>query len=148
VLPAGIGHMAGCRLINILVGSRRRVGLATPTPNGHLPARFGGPFHISRTNGGVDLGLCNREETCLEVLSPQHQTAMYETYNSTSYRFPSTRYRYRYVIKCAIYVLALCSSCGNSPPGPAGAARNPRPATGMRTQQRRVVPVPSAKAGR
>jgi hypothetical protein len=27
-------------------GSRGRVGLVTPTPNGHLPALFGGPFHV------------------------------------------------------------------------------------------------------
>jgi hypothetical protein len=30
----------------VLVGSRGRVGLVTPTPNGHLPAPFGGPFHL------------------------------------------------------------------------------------------------------
>ena len=46
MLPAGIGHMAGCRLITMLVGSRGRVGLVTPTPNGHLPALFGGPLHV------------------------------------------------------------------------------------------------------
>jgi hypothetical protein len=46
MLPAGIGYMAGCRLLNMLVGSRGRVGLVTPTPNGHLPALFGGPFHV------------------------------------------------------------------------------------------------------
>ena len=46
MLPAGIGHMAGCRLVAMLVGSRGRVGLVTPTPNGHLPALFGGPFHV------------------------------------------------------------------------------------------------------
>jgi hypothetical protein len=46
MLPAGIGYMAGCRLVNMLVGSRGRVGLVTPTPNGHLPALFGGPFHV------------------------------------------------------------------------------------------------------
>jgi hypothetical protein len=38
--------MAGCRLVIVLVGSRGRVGLVTPTPNGHLPALFGGPFHV------------------------------------------------------------------------------------------------------
>jgi hypothetical protein len=38
--------MAGCRLVTMLVGSRGRVGLVTPTPNGHLPALFGGPFHV------------------------------------------------------------------------------------------------------
>jgi hypothetical protein len=46
MLPAGIGYMAGCRLVTMLVGSRGRVGLVTPTPNGHLPALFGGPFHV------------------------------------------------------------------------------------------------------
>jgi hypothetical protein len=40
MLPAGIGHMAGCRLVTMLVGSPGRVGLVTPTPNGHLPALF------------------------------------------------------------------------------------------------------------
>jgi hypothetical protein len=39
-------HMAGCRLVTMLVGSRGRVGLVTPTPNGHLPALCGGPFHV------------------------------------------------------------------------------------------------------
>jgi hypothetical protein len=29
----------------MLVGSRGRVGLVTPTPKGHLPALFEGPFH-------------------------------------------------------------------------------------------------------
>jgi hypothetical protein len=38
--------MSGCRLVNMLVGPRGRVGLVTPTPNGHLPALFGGPFHV------------------------------------------------------------------------------------------------------
>jgi hypothetical protein len=38
--------MADCRLVTMLVGSRGRVGLVTPTPNGHLPAQFGGPFHV------------------------------------------------------------------------------------------------------
>ena len=46
MLPAGIGYMAGCWLVVMLVGSRGRVRLATPTPNGHLPALFGGPFHV------------------------------------------------------------------------------------------------------
>jgi hypothetical protein len=46
MLPAGIGYMAGCRLVTMLVGSRGRVGLVTPTPNGYLPALFGGPFHV------------------------------------------------------------------------------------------------------
>jgi hypothetical protein len=46
MLPAGIGYMAGCRLVTMLVGSRGRVGLVTPTPNGHLLALFGGPFHV------------------------------------------------------------------------------------------------------
>jgi hypothetical protein len=57
MLPAGIGYiyMAGCWLVTVLVGSRGRVGLVTPTPNGNLPALFGGPF-ISRTTGGV--GFC------------------------------------------------------------------------------------------
>jgi hypothetical protein len=39
-------YVAGCWLVNMLVGSRRRVELVTPTPNGHLPALFGGPFHV------------------------------------------------------------------------------------------------------
>ena len=39
-------HMAGCRLVYMLVGPRGRVGLVTPTPNGHLPALFGGSFHV------------------------------------------------------------------------------------------------------
>jgi hypothetical protein len=38
--------MAGCWLVTLLVGSRGRIGLATPTPNGHLPALFGGLFHV------------------------------------------------------------------------------------------------------
>jgi hypothetical protein len=42
--------MAGCWLIIyavlVLVGSRGRVGLVAPTPNGHLPALFGGPFRV------------------------------------------------------------------------------------------------------
>jgi hypothetical protein len=46
MLPAGIGYMACCRLVTMLVGSRGRVGLVTPTPNGHLPALLGGPFHV------------------------------------------------------------------------------------------------------
>jgi hypothetical protein len=41
-----IGYMAGCRLVIVLVGPRGRVGLVTPTPNGHLPALFGGRFHV------------------------------------------------------------------------------------------------------
>jgi hypothetical protein len=44
MLLAWIGYLAGCRLVNMLVGSQDRVGLVTPTPNGHLPALFGGPF--------------------------------------------------------------------------------------------------------
>jgi hypothetical protein len=45
MLPAGIVHMAGCGLVAVLVGPRGRVGLVTPTPNGHLPALslFGAP---------------------------------------------------------------------------------------------------------
>ena len=46
MLPAEIGYMADCRLVTMLVGSRGRVGLVTPTPNGHLPALFEGPFHV------------------------------------------------------------------------------------------------------
>ena len=85
----------------MLVGSRGRVGLVTPTPNGHLPALFGGPFHVQlavqlATGGlsfcplnsdqidraaGVNPGFSLREETRLVVLVPQHQTAMYETSN-------------------------------------------------------------------
>ena len=46
--PAGIGYVAGSWLVTMLVGARARgrVGLVTPTPNGHLPALFGGPFHV------------------------------------------------------------------------------------------------------
>jgi hypothetical protein len=36
----------GCRVSGL--GSRGRVGLVTPTPNGHLPALFGGPRPILR----------------------------------------------------------------------------------------------------
>jgi hypothetical protein len=46
MLPAGIGHMAGCRLVTVLVESRDRVELVTPTPNGHLPTLFGDQFHV------------------------------------------------------------------------------------------------------
>jgi hypothetical protein len=46
MLPAGIRYMAGCQLVTMLVGSRGRVGSVTPTANGHLPALFGGPFHV------------------------------------------------------------------------------------------------------
>jgi hypothetical protein len=58
MLPAGIGYMAGYRLVAMLVGSRGRVGLVTPTPNGHLPALFGGRRPISRTTGNWGLGEC------------------------------------------------------------------------------------------
>jgi hypothetical protein len=51
MLPAEIGCMASCQLITILVGSRGRVGLVTPTPSGHLPALFGGPFHVQLGEG-------------------------------------------------------------------------------------------------
>jgi hypothetical protein len=54
-LPAGIGYMAGWQLVNMLVGSRGRVVLVTPTPNGHLPALFGGPFHVQLGGGGCPL---------------------------------------------------------------------------------------------
>ena len=89
MLPAGIGYMAGCRLVTMLVGSRGRVGLVTPTPNGHLPALFGGPFHVQlgewvfvrwlgrRSESRISL----REEARLVVLVPQHQAAVYETCN-------------------------------------------------------------------
>jgi hypothetical protein len=73
MLPAGIGYMAGCRLVAMSVGPRDRVGLVTPTSNGHLPALFGGPFHVQlgemifvRWIGpldravGLDPGLSNR----------------------------------------------------------------------------------------
>jgi hypothetical protein len=46
MLSAGIGSMAGWRLVDMLLGSRDLVRLVTPTPNGHLPALFGGPFHV------------------------------------------------------------------------------------------------------
>jgi hypothetical protein len=82
--------MAGCRLVTMLVWSRGRVGLVTPTPNGHLPALFGGPFHVQNWGSGflsvdmavgVNPGLSNRYGMRLVVLVPQHQTAVYETYN-------------------------------------------------------------------
>jgi hypothetical protein len=41
---------------HVLVGSRGRVGLVTPTPNGHLPAPFGGPFHVRWGSGGLSVG--------------------------------------------------------------------------------------------
>jgi hypothetical protein len=75
-------------VVTVLVGSRARVGLVTPTPNGHLPALFGGPFRVQLGGGcpldkavGMNPGLSNREEARLVVFSPQHQTAMDETYN-------------------------------------------------------------------
>jgi hypothetical protein len=40
-------------LPTMLVGSRGRVGLVTPTPNGHLPALFGGPFHVYNWGSGL-----------------------------------------------------------------------------------------------
>jgi hypothetical protein len=94
--------MAGCRLVTMLVGSRGRVGLVTPTPNDHLPALFGWR-PISRATWGVDVcpldrgvgvnpGLSLRAETRLGVLSPQHQTAVYETYNQKSSWSPSWRW--------------------------------------------------------
>jgi hypothetical protein len=46
ISPHGRCDMAGCRLVSMLVGSRDRVGLVTLTPNGHLAALFGGPFHV------------------------------------------------------------------------------------------------------
>jgi hypothetical protein len=56
MLPAGIGYMAGCRLVTMLMGSRGRVGLVTPTPDGHLPALFGGPFHVNWGIGFLSVG--------------------------------------------------------------------------------------------
>jgi hypothetical protein len=81
------GYMAGCRLVTMLVVSRGRVGLVTPTPNGYLPALFGVPFHVYiDTTGGV--GFCPfdravavdprfslRRRTRLGVLVPQHQSS-------------------------------------------------------------------------
>jgi hypothetical protein len=88
MLPAGIGYMAGCRLITMLVGSRGRVGLVTPTTNGHLPALFGGPFHVRRRRRGGGGGgplddwtgsecgaFSVRNEMRLQVIFPQHQAA-------------------------------------------------------------------------
>ena len=75
--PAGIGHMAGCRLVTMLVGSRGRVGLVTPTgPNGHLPALFGGPFH-------VQLGECflSVESLVLREIVPTRRSARPQTRN-------------------------------------------------------------------
>jgi hypothetical protein len=43
---SGIWLVVGWLSVILLVGSRGRVGLVTPTPNGHLPALFGGPFHV------------------------------------------------------------------------------------------------------
>jgi hypothetical protein len=87
MLPAG--YMAGCRLVAVLVGPRGRVGLVTPTPHGHLPALFEGPFHVQLGEWvfvrwldravGVNLGFSLRYRMRLVVLVPQHQTAMYET---------------------------------------------------------------------
>jgi hypothetical protein len=62
-------------LVMVLAG-RGRVGLVTPTPNGHLPALFGGPFHV--TTGGMNSGFSLRGRMRLEVLVPQHQTTVYE----------------------------------------------------------------------
>jgi hypothetical protein len=56
MLPARTGHMAGCRLVVVLVGPRGWVGSVTPTPNGHPPALFGGLFHVQLGAGGV--GFC------------------------------------------------------------------------------------------
>jgi hypothetical protein len=74
------------RLVIMLVGPRGRVGLATRTPNGHLPALFGGPFHLQLgacffvrwigTAVGVNPGVSLREEARLVVLVPQHQAAI------------------------------------------------------------------------
>jgi hypothetical protein len=98
--------MAGCRLVNMLVGPRGRAGLVTPTPNAHLPALCGGPFHVQL--GGV--GFCPLDRAAgvnprfslryghgmrLVVLVPQHQTAVYETSNVKSYwRLAATRARH------------------------------------------------------
>ena len=60
-------------------------GLVTLTPDNHLPALFGGPFHVQRATVGVgfcpldravgvDLELSNRDGMRLGVLVPQHQT--------------------------------------------------------------------------
>jgi hypothetical protein len=110
MLPAGIGYVAGCRLVAVLVGWGLEVGLVTPTPNGHLPALFGGPRPIwsGRTTGGsgfsifvrcpldraveVNLGFSLRYGMRLVVFVPQHQTAMYETYSYKSCGFSSARY--------------------------------------------------------
>jgi hypothetical protein len=101
MLPAGIGYVAGCRLVTVLVGSRGRVGLVTPIPNGHLPALFGGPFHAKPGEWffflldravGVDLELLNREEVRMAVPVPQHQAAVYETHNQKGYRHPTARH--------------------------------------------------------
>jgi hypothetical protein len=92
MLPAGIEYMAGCRLVVMLVvGFRGRVGLVTPTPTGHLPALFGGPFHVQL--GGVGVcsldravgvtpGLSLQSVMCLGVFPQQHQTAVYEPDNN------------------------------------------------------------------
>jgi hypothetical protein len=87
MLPAGIGYMADCRLVKMLVGSRGRVRLVTPTPNGHLPALFGGPFHVQleewifvRWIGRwSESGVLSPLRDALGSAFPQHQTAVYET---------------------------------------------------------------------
>jgi hypothetical protein len=56
MLPAGIGYMAGCWWVIMLVGSRGRVGLVIPIPNGHLPALFGGPFHVQLGSVSLSVG--------------------------------------------------------------------------------------------
>jgi hypothetical protein len=97
MLPAGIGYMAGCWLVIMLVGSRGRVGLVTPTPNGHLPALFKGPFHVQlgelgfvRWIGPLEIGVhprfCLRDGMRLVVLVPQDQTAVYEACNLKGYK--------------------------------------------------------------
>jgi hypothetical protein len=74
----------------LFLDSRGPVGLVTPTPNGHLPALFGGPFHVQLGEWvfvrwivdravGVNPGFSLRYRMRLVVLVPQHQTAGYET---------------------------------------------------------------------
>jgi hypothetical protein len=93
-LPAGAGGGLCCRpgpgvwlvvgwLPCYWVGPRGRVGLVTPTPNGHLPALLGnratGKLGFCPLDKAVEVnpGLSNREEMRLVVLSPQHQATVY-----------------------------------------------------------------------
>jgi hypothetical protein len=98
---AGI-YMAGCRLVGYHVS-----GVSRPGRVGHSdPQRpsTGSIWRpISRTTGGV--GVCPLDRAvgvnprfslryvmCMGVFVPQHQTAMYETYNKKSSSYLTARY--------------------------------------------------------